>query len=335
MQYDWKFWAVRVMASTSTLAMIAGCAGETGEEEIGAHATALEAGSAKAGGAAAPSLCAIPGTTGEHLSHLSGVRFDYDPAGLAVDRIRGRIKPNQGKIRWMERPHADSYLDRIDASGSFTPTLDGATLTYEVTAQEDSGAVGVTEVEEAWQGCQLTRRTRPAGGGAADWLTQQGSWDGQVYTYTQERISRTHGGRIVLDGERYADGSWSEYHEGTLNWSDIYETWSGDADGYTHVYWERNWGDSYIWGTDERFRDGGLHRYIRYVWEACVPWVDFTLGYDGTGAGAGTICETTWVEYDGEWWEEAYLVPCTISISGGSCTQTCDNGAVSSCDDLL
>ena len=335
MQWYWNFQGAKLGAWTAALAVIAGCAGGTGDEEIGADAAALEAGGANAAGGAAPALCAIPGTTGEHLAHLSGVHFNYDPAGLAVDRIKGRIKPSHGKLRWKEKPHADSYLDEIRASGSFTPTVDGAALSYDVTTTEDSGAVDVTEVEETWQGCQLTRRTRPAGGGDQDWLTQQGSWDGQVYAYTQERISRTHGGRIVLDGQRSADGSWSEYHEGWLNWTDIYEIWSGNADGYSHVYWEQNWGDAYIWGTDERFRDGGLHRYIRYVWEWCVPWVDLTVGYDGTGAGTATTCGTTWVEYDGEWYEEAYLIPCSLAITGGSCTQTCDDGTVSSCDGLL
>ena len=321
----------------AALGMSAGCAGEPAgpveawTEVLGAE-SALEADAASAG----LELCPIPGTLGEHLSHLQGTHFDYDPAGLAVDRIEGHYKPNNnGYLGWEEEHHADSYVDATEVEGSLTPGVDGPVAHYQITTTEDGGAVSTTEVEETWQGCQLTRRTRPAGGADQDWLTQQGLWDGQVYAYTQERISRTHGGRILLGGARQADGSWVEHHEGRLGWSDVYETWSGDADGATHVAWERNWGDSYVWGTDDRARDGTFHRYIREVWEWCVPWVDFTVGHDGAGTGSSRICEIVLVEYEGEWWEDVVYVPCTIAIAGGSCTQTCQNGAVSSCDHLL
>ena len=93
-------------------------------------------------------------------------------------------------------------------------------------------------------------------------------------------------------------------------------------------------------GTDravggDRFLDGSRHSYTRYVWEWCVPWVDFTVAYDGTGSGSASVCEVVTIEIEGETYEDVVYVPCAVTIANGTCTQTCQNGAVSSCTHLL
>jgi hypothetical protein len=280
-------------------------------------------------------LCAIPGTLGEHLSH--GDPFDYDPAGIAVNRIKGSYDEQNGKLSWRETPSAESCLTKTKVKGRATRGAGGILLAYEIEATEDNGTVRATEVEETWQGCQLTRRTRPAGGSEADWLSQQGAWDSeaQTYYYVQERLSRAHGGRISLNGERHADGSWSEAYEGAYGGADVYEYWSGNADGHTNIYSERNWGDEYIQSYDDYSLDGSRSRYIRYVPEWCSSWVSYTVGYDGAGSGSASVCDIVWVQYEDEWWEDVVHIPCTLTIAAGTCTQTCDNGAVSSCNGVL
>ncbi|WP_437616944.1 hypothetical protein WMF20_23915 [Sorangium sp. So ce834] len=325
--------------------MLVGCGDDAPAQDDGVASAALQCSVKEGAAPALLALCAIPGTVGQHLPHMERARFDYDPPGLAMDRIHGRYTPRRGAISWKETPAADSYLRKTKAQGSVTRTANGAVATYDRETIEDSGAVHVTEVEETFQRvertegdetfqrCLLTRRTRPAGGGDLDWLTQQGEWDGTSLSYTQERISRTHGGRIQLDGQLQADGSWTESYGGRYGWSDVSESWSGDADGNTLVYWERNWGDEYVWGTDARARDGSLHRYIRHVYEWCVPWDDLTVQADGTGSGSARICVPFYDEESG--YEDVVYAACTIAVANGSCAKTCDNGVVYSCNDLL
>jgi hypothetical protein len=266
-------------------------------------------------------LCPIPGTLGEHLSH--GNTFAYDPPGLALDQISGYYDPQSYELAWVETPAADSYLAQTSVSGIVIGAAGQADANYTRVVLENDGAQHSYEVQETWNGCTLTQNTRISGGSAQDWFHHQGTFANGVYHYTQERISRTIGKRIVLTGDRQTDGSWVEHYSAEYNWSDVSETWSGDADGNYSVHWYRNWGDSTAGGYDDHFRDGSMHRHIDYDWEACRPWFDVTIDYSGNGSGTALDCL--------EEGDDVAYHSCTMVVANGACTETCDNGAVFSC----
>ncbi|AKT40630.1 hypothetical protein [Chondromyces crocatus] len=294
-----------------------GVAMETSEDEL--QGSALE-------------LCPIPGTLGEHLSH--GNRFDYDPPGITTRRIKGRYEPGDGTVRWRERHAAGSYLKKTVVQGQVSPASPSeATVTYAATTRERDGSERTTDVEEIWQDCALIRWTRD--GASAPWLAQEGSWDGLRYAYTQERISRARGYVILLEGVRHPDGTWSEVYEDG-SYPQVDETWAMDAGGNLTISWLRNWGDSFTEGAHQRFFDGSQHHRVDYDMEACAPWIEFDVDHAGHGTGEATLCKSREIlTPEGEESEEVYYVPCTVTVTAGVCTQSCDDGSTSSCSALL
>ncbi|MDC0741361.1 hypothetical protein [Polyangium mundeleinium] len=278
-------------------------------------------------------LCPIPGTLGAHVAH--GDVFAYDPPGLAVTYIKGRFTDHDlgvGTIRWRETPASDSYLAETNVTGDVITSSYGTDVLSVVTVKEDNGTIRSTEVEESWQGCSLTQRARPLGGSNSQWLTHEGTWDGQVYHYAQERFTRTRGQKQLFYGQRQPDGSWSESYVYNGVGTDIDETWGGNVEGTTWVNWLINWGDAYIFGSDTMYLDGSRRRTIEEVFETCGDSYDFTIGYDGSGTGTSTRCEVVYPYPDDPEWYDIVYSNCTMKISNGACSRTCTDGGTYSCE---
>lgn len=304
------------------LGLATGCTGV--DEDLGS-ASVEEALSAADVANEAYGACQVPGTLAYHVAQASAAgRFDYDPAGTLVDRVKGRYRARAGRFHWKERFADGSYLDRRRVRGEAATFGTQQSLAYQVETTDVLGAVSVTEVEESWDGCSVERHFRAQG--ATDWRDHFGSYDGTTYTYSEEQVPYRNANRlpvIAVDGERYADGSFIEQFEFS-GYPDYYQTRTGDGSGNEGLSWEINYGDGYTYGSVETSASGTRHHFTRSLsdGDGCTStWRDQTIAYDGYGSGSSQICDFTNDEY-GE------AVGCTLAITPTQCVETCANGAV-------
>lgn len=310
-----------VLGSLLGSTLVTGCTGVDGdpgtslEEALSATEVAGEESGA----------CEVPGTLAFHVAQASaGGRFDYDPAGGLVDRVRGRYRDRSGRFQWRERFADGSYLHHRKVRGEAAELGAQQSLAYQIETTDVLGAVSVTEVEESWDGCSVERHFRAQG--ATDWFDHFGSYDGTSYTYTEEQVPYRNANRlpvITVYGERYADGSFIEQFE-FGGYPDYYQTRTGDGNGNEGLSWEINYGDGYTYGFVEASADGTKRHFARQLGDGdgcSSTYRDFTVGYDGHGSGASQICDFSNDEY-GE------RVSCTLAITPGQCVETCANGAV-------
>jgi hypothetical protein len=322
--------------------MAAGCMDTGTEASAGAQAlaAAAEPGLSEVPGAAADGdgPCQVPGTLAYHVAQAAGNgKFDYDPAGELVQRVKGRYRERSGRFRWRERFHADSFLDKRVVRGQAASFGALQSLAYEVEATDVLDNVSVTEVEETWNGCAVERRSRPAGGTDQDWRHHNGSYDGATYTYLEEQAPHVRQFRlppiILVSGTVFPDQSWIEYFE---DWDvEYYQTRTGDGSGNVHLDWERSGGDSLHRGYADTFVDGSQHHYRLFNsdGDGCTTtWRDLTIGYDGHGSGTSQICD---FNADPEF---GAPVLCELSIEPGEpgqCIERCPNGVVNVFDSCL
>jgi hypothetical protein len=304
------------------LGLVTGC---TVVDEDGGSASLTEALSAADVAVEESGACQVPGTLAYHAAQASASgKFDYDPPGGLVERVRGRYRDRSGRFHWKERFADGSYLDRRSVRGEAAAFDAQQSLTYQIETTDVRGAVSVTEVEEAWDGCTVERQFRAQG--ATDWLDHFGSYDGTTYTYVEEQVPYRNADRlplIAVNGERYADQSFIEQFEGG-GYPEYYQTRTGDGLGNENLNWEINYGDGYIYGFVESSASGTRRHFTRSLsdGDGCTStWSDQTIAYDGNGSGASQICDFSNDEY-GE------AVGCTLAITPTQCVETCANGAV-------
>jgi len=297
------------------------------DEDIGS-ASGAEALSAADGAGEESGACQVPGTLAYHVAQASGSgRFDYDPPGGLVERVKGRYRDRSGRFHWKERFADGSYLDKRSVRGDAAAFGTQQSLAYQIETTDVLGAVSVTEVEESWDGCTVERSSRAQG--ATDWLDHSGSYDGTTYTYSEEQVPYRNAGRlplIAVYGESYADQSFIEQFEGGgyPNGPEYYQTRTGDGLGNENLSWEINYGDGYIYGFVESSASGTRHHFTRSLsdGDGCTStWRDQTIAYDGYGSGTSRICDFSNDEY-GE------AVGCTLAITPTQCVETCANGAI-------
>jgi hypothetical protein len=270
-------------------------------------------------------LCQVPGTLAHHLAQASAEgRFDYDPPGGLVERVRGRYRDSTWRFHWKERFVAGSYLDQRVVRGQAALFESDQILGYQIETTDVLGAVSVTEVEESWDGCTVERRFRAQG--ATEWRDHSGSYDGSTYTYFEEQVPYKTAGRlgiVTVYGERYEDQAFIEYVEAE-GYPDYYQTRTGDGLGNEALSWEVNYGDGYTLGSVETSVDGTQYHFTRSLsdGDGCTStYREMTISYDGNGAGASQICDFSNDEYGA-------AVYCTLAITPDQCVETCENGAV-------
>lgn len=317
--------------------MATGCI-ELGEASDTEQALAVPAkpGLPAAPGAAADGddPCQVPGTLAYHATQAThSGKFDYDPAGELVQGVKGHYHDNTGRFRWRERFRADSYLHSRMVDGEATSFDALQVLSYEVKTTDVLDNVSVTEVEETWDGCEVERRFRSAGGTDQDWRNHYGSYDGATYTYLEEQAPHVSVSRlpvILVSGIVFSDQAWIEQFE---SWGspDYYQTRTGDGSGYMFLSWEKNYGDAVYYGFAETYVDGTQHHHSRYYTDGdgCTSgWRDLTFALDGHGSGSAQICDFSSDEY-------GVPVMCELSITPGQCIESCANGAVTARDSCL
>lgn len=273
--------------------------------------------------------CPVPGTLAFHVTQSgAGGYFDYDPAGALIERVKGRHHDPSGRFRWYETFRDDSFLDERVVRGQATSFGAQQSLTYAVATFDVLDNVSVTEVEETWTGCEVERRSRPAGGTEDDWRSHVGSYDGGTYTYVEEQAPHVpvSGAPIILvPGTVFPDQSWIEEFEGGGGGAEYYQTRSGDGGGSQSLSWLKDYGDAVYRGSVETAVDGTQHHY--YSWstdgDGCGTsgFRDWTVAHDGTGTGTSQACDYSDDEY-------GVPVACTLSVTPGQCVESCENGAV-------
>ena len=329
-----------VLGSLLGSTLVTGCTGVDGDPGTSSTEEALSATEVAGEESGA---CEVPGTLAYHVAQASAAgRFDYDPAGGLVERLKGRYRDRAGRFHWKERFTDDSYLEHRKVRGEAAAFGAQQSLAYQIETTDVLGAVSVSEVEESWDGCSVERRVRAQG--ATDWLDHAGSYDGTTYTYTEEQVPYRNAGRlpvIAVFGESYADGSFLEQFEFS-GYPDYYQTRTGDGNGNEGLSWEINFGDAITYGFVETSVDGTKHHFTRQLsdGDGCTSTHrDFTVGYDGYGSGTSRICAYLTGPDDGEdngeeeeeEEEEEELpvpVPCTLEITPTQCVETCAHGAV-------
>lgn len=322
-------------------ALVTGCTGVDGDPAtFSAEALSETEEAGEASGA-----CEVPGTLAYHVAQASAPgRFDYDPAGGLVERLKGRYGHRAGRFHWRERLTDDSYLQHRKVRGTAAAFGAQQSLAYQIETTDVLGAVSVTEVEESWDGCSVERRFRAQG--ATGWFDHFGSYDGTTYTYTEEQVPYRNANRlpvIAVYGESYADGSFIEQFE-YEGYPDYYQTRTGDGNGNEGLSWEINFGDGYTYGFVNTSVNGTKHHFTRQLsdGDGCTSTHrDFTVGYDGYGSGTSRICayitgpdddegdgEDNGEEEEEEEEELPVPVQCTLEITPTQCVETCAHGAV-------
>ncbi len=278
--------------------------------------------------------CPVPNTLAYHVTQITKAdKFEYDPVGDLVQLVKGHYHDRNGRFNWQERFRDDSYLHHRHVRGEATSFDTTQVLSYEVETTDVLDDVTATEVEETWNGCEVERRFRPAGGTDQDWRDHHGSYDGFAYTYLEEQTPYMQVNQlpiILVSGIVFPDQAWIEQAEHSGS-PDYYQTRTGDGSGYEFLSWEKNYGDAVYYGFVETYVDGSRHHHSRYYTDGdgCTSgWRDLNIAYDGHGTGIAEICDFSSDEY-------GVPVMCDLTVAPGACTETCANGTVTVRDSCL
>jgi hypothetical protein len=313
-------------SSCVALTLAAGCVEMDGASDV-VQVQASTGGVSAAPGVTTDGACPVPGTLAHHVAQAAnGGRFDYDPAGALVKRVKGRYRARSGRFRWRERFQADSFVHQRVVRGQAESFGAQQSLAYEVETTDVLDNVSVAEVEETWDGCEVARRFRPAGGTEQDWRSHHGSYDGVTYTYLEEQAPHApvNGLPIItVSGTVFPDQSWIEEFEGGGS-PEYYQTRTGDGSGNVSLTWAKDYGDAVYRGAVETAVDGSQQHSNDWFTDGdgCTSgWRAWTVGPDGHGAGASQLCDFSSDEY-------GLPMACTLSITPGQCVESCANGAI-------
>ncbi len=237
------------------------------------------------------------------LTQGDGGVFDYDPLGLET-RMFGTYDLASGDFgygltyppaHWREETEVDGY-GYAHTDGDLD--IVGTRTTTDVLDEEST-----VDFRYERFGCNVTYQVVDEAGNLS---VEEGQFSGGAYrfTTTYEPVS---GSGYAYDGERRADGTYTESYDledGTYTYVGEAE---GDGEGYEETEWESGdtAGDWTAEGTTEVFVDGSIHE--EYDYESPDSSYTWEYEYDYEGDGEGTIegadfdCEVVYDDFECEY----------------------------------
>jgi hypothetical protein len=249
-----------------------------------------------------------------HLSSSSGNgEFDYYPTSLLELRTVGAYELGSGDLAWVTDYVSDYVVVSDSVVGSGYAWEDGdLDVRLDVERTWLGGAVESTRIYERRFGCENAVRVVTPDDDESLLELEVGTIEEDVYSYTREFYEDDKD--LVVAGEMRSDGSWTEklipYQNGTLSldWTD-----EGTADGSVTRTFLEVWAGSGLQkeGSWERSPSGVSH----WKWTATElgnEWIfDYEVDFFGEGEGTVEVNDET----------------CSVTVSAGECSYTCDGDA--------